>query len=212
MAAFDIAATLAASEVIDVLIDRTVAIIYDRQLAARELDFALQRSLEDAAAAVNSRLPVLDALLDLRREPEHRVTRFAAEDLALLAHAGSWVVEEEPAPPPIDSWAGSVKLRAAPARRLGAAAVATSHCGSLARRGPTRRVGSSTGACPPAGRGDGRHRGAARVARGRRGDGTGVGPARAALGRCCAAGSSRATARRRCRVAEGVERPPAGAG
>jgi len=120
--AFDPAASFAAAEVIGEAVDRCIATVYDRYLAKRELEYAVARTLAEAASAINSRLPVLDALLDLRRDAAHRVSRFAQEDLDLVAGAGAWDAEAEPLPAPVDGWAsGLVGMRASAPTRLAAA-------------------------------------------------------------------------------------------
>jgi hypothetical protein len=96
------------ANLIDEIVDEAVAEVYDKELAAREVQFAIDRCIEEAILQTNAKFPVLDVLLDQNRPEEYRFQHRQPAELELLANAGSWEPDEEPPTAPLDSWASAV--------------------------------------------------------------------------------------------------------
>lgn len=124
-------------ELINDLVDRSAAILYDKYLRNKEPEFVVERTLLDAARLLEWQMPRIDGpthLTDAAR-PEGLVP--ASES---VAGRGAWLAEDETTPSPIDSWARAAvptrtgATRSKPTDRSAAVAVGASSPPQAARK------------------------------------------------------------------------------
>jgi hypothetical protein len=145
------------ANVIDEIVDEAVAEVYDKELAAREVQFAIDRCIEEAILQTNAKFPVLDVLLDQNRPEEYRFQHRQPAEIELLANAGSWEPDEEPPTAPLDSWASAVipvRVKTRPpkrddetlAKRAAAAQAAKANDPKSPNKGGSKQNGNGTNA------------------------------------------------------------------
>jgi trimeric autotransporter adhesin len=122
-------------DIINDIVDRSAAILYDKFLRAKEPAFIVDRTLLDAARLLEWQIPRIDGpthLLDASRPTAGLVTTNAS-----VPGRGAWLAEEEPEPVPIDSWARAAVPTRASASRVKMSEPAA-HPQPIARQGSMR--------------------------------------------------------------------------
>jgi hypothetical protein len=96
---------VAALSVIDAIVENGGALLYERYLASKEKEFAVERMAASLQHVVDWQLPTVDGATEYA-DPNYSGPIAALPAFAVMT--GSWECEPEPLPAPLDSWARAV--------------------------------------------------------------------------------------------------------